>query len=76
MSAPVERFVGRAGGRRSGRQNSAEIFSRDSQLGTLVLDAFDRKSPLLQREFVAAGGRRVQVSLDFVQEKGTQIGPC
>jgi signal transduction histidine kinase len=40
----------------------------------MVLDAFERKRPLSQREFVAAGGRRVQVSMDFVQEKGMQIG--
>ena len=40
----------------------------------MVLDAFERKRPLSQREFSAAGGRRVQVSMDFVQEKGTQIG--
>jgi len=40
----------------------------------MVLDAFDRKRPLVQREFIAAAGRRVQVSMDFVQEKGTQIG--
>jgi signal transduction histidine kinase len=73
VSAPVERFVGRARGEMLGR-TAREIFSRDSNLGALVLDAFERKRPLLQREFVAAGGRRVQVSLDFVQEKGTQIG--
>ena len=30
--------------------------------------------PLSQREFEAAGGKRVQVSLDFVQEKNSQIG--
>jgi nitrogen-specific signal transduction histidine kinase len=30
--------------------------------------------PLSQREFDAAGGKRVQVSLDFVQEKNSQIG--
>src|SRR6202050_185325 len=73
VSAPVERFVGRPRGELLGR-SAREIFSRDSSLGALVLDAFERKRPLLQREFVAAGGRRVQVSLDFVQEKGTQIG--
>src|ERR1700683_569316 len=73
VSAPVERFVGRPRGELLGR-SAREIVSRDASLGALVLDAFERKRPLLQREFVAAGGRRVQVSLDFVQEKGTQIG--
>jgi signal transduction histidine kinase len=73
VSAPVERFLGRPRGELLGR-TAREIFSGDSQLGVLVLDAFERKRPLMQREFGAAGGRRVQVSMDFVQEKGTQIG--
>jgi signal transduction histidine kinase len=73
VSAPVERFLGKPRGEMLGR-TAAEIFSRDSSLGAMVLDAFERKRPLLQREFSAAGGRRVQVSMDFVQEKGTQIG--
>ncbi len=73
VSAPVERFLGRPRAELLGR-TAREIFSRDSQLGALVLDAFDRKRPLLQREFTAAAGRRVQVSMDFVQEQSTQIG--
>jgi len=73
VSAPVERFLGRPRGELLGR-TAGEIFSRDSQLGTLVLEAFERKRPLSQREFGAAGGRRVQVSMDFVQEKGAHIG--
>jgi signal transduction histidine kinase len=40
----------------------------------MVLDAFERRRPLSQREFTAAAGRRVQVSMDFVQEQSTQIG--
>jgi len=73
VSAPVERFLGRPRGELLGR-SARELFSGDSPLGTLVLEAFERKRPLSQREFIAAGGRRVQVSMDFVQEKGTQIG--
>jgi signal transduction histidine kinase len=73
VSAPVERFLGRPRAELLGR-TAQELFSHDSALGALVLDAFERRRPLLQREFVAAAGRRVQVSLDFVQEKSTQIG--
>jgi signal transduction histidine kinase len=73
VSAPVERFLGRPRGELLGK-TAREIFSRDSHLGVLVLDAFEFKRPLQQNEFVAAAGRRVQVSLDFVQEKSTQIG--
>jgi signal transduction histidine kinase len=51
-----------------------EAFPADTALGATVVEAFERRRPLSQREFVAAAGRRVQVSLDFVQEKSTQIG--
>jgi signal transduction histidine kinase len=73
VSAPVERFLGRPRRELLGR-TASEIFSSDSPLGSLVLDAFERKHAFSQREFSAAQGRRVQASMDFVQEKGTQIG--
>ena len=73
VSAPVERFLGRPRAELLGK-TARDIFSHDSSLGTLLLEAFEHKRPLLQRESVAAAGRRVQVSLDFVQEKSTQIG--
>jgi len=73
VSAPVERFLGRPRRELLGR-TAGEIFFPDSSLGTLVLDAFERKRPLVQRELITAAGRRVQISLDFVQEKNTQIG--
>jgi signal transduction histidine kinase len=72
VSAPVERFLGRPRGELLGR-TVKDVFTRDTALGAAVLDAFDRRTPLLQREFAAAG-RRVQVSLDFIQEKSTLIG--
>jgi signal transduction histidine kinase len=73
VSAPVEGFLGRPRAELLGR-TVHELFARDSQLGTALLDAFERRRPLSQREFDAAGGKRVQVSLDFVQEKNSQIG--
>ena len=77
VSAPVERFLGQPRGELLGR-SVKDVFFPDSALGVTVLEAFARKTPLSQREFVAAAGRRVQVSLDFipesVQEKNTQIG--
>jgi signal transduction histidine kinase len=73
VSAPVERFLGRPRAELLGRMVT-EVFSKDTPLGTTVLDAFDHRRTLSQREFVAAAGRRIQVSLDFVQEKNTQIG--
>lgn len=73
VSAPVERFLDRPRAELLGHA-AKEVFTRDTMLGAVVLDAFERRRPLQQRELDAAGGRRVQVSLDFVQEKSTQIG--
>jgi signal transduction histidine kinase len=73
VSAPVERFLGKPRAELLGKM-ARDIFSHDSSLGTLLRDAFEHKRPLLQRESVAAAGRRVQISLDFLQEKSTQIG--
>jgi len=73
VSASVERFLGRPRGEMLGRPAS-EVFSAKSSLGALLLDAFERRRPIIQREMESANGRRVQVSLDFIQEKSTQIG--
>jgi signal transduction histidine kinase len=73
VSAPVEGFLGRPRAELLGH-TIHEVFDRDSLLGAALLDAFERRRPLSQREFDAAGGKRVQVSLDFVQEKNSQIG--
>jgi len=73
VSAPVERFLGRPRSELLGHKAN-EVFLRDSMLGAALLDAFERRRPLSQREFEASGGRRVQVTLDFVQEKTSQIG--
>jgi signal transduction histidine kinase len=73
VSAPVERFLCRRRGDLLGHTVN-EVFTRESALGALVLDAFERRRPLLQYEIEAADGRKIQVSLDFVQEKTTQIG--
>ena len=73
VSASVERFLGRPRGTMLGR-TANEIFSSASPFGSLLLDAFDHRRPVTQREMESPSGRRVQVSLDFIQEKTTQIG--
>ena len=73
VSAPVEAFLGRPRADLLGH-TVQEVFDRHSYLGTALLDAFERRRPLSEREFEAVGGKRVQVSLDFVQEKNSQIG--
>ncbi len=73
VSAPVEGFLGRPRAELLGH-TVQQVFDRHSKLGAALLDAFERRRPLSQREFAAAAGKRVQVSLDFVQEKTSQIG--
>jgi signal transduction histidine kinase len=73
VSAPVESFLGRPRGELLGH-TVHEVFDQASPLGAALLEAFERRRPLSPREFEAAGGKRVQVSLDFVQERTSQIG--
>jgi PAS domain S-box-containing protein len=73
VSASAEKFLGRPRREILGR-TAEEIFSDGTVLGAVVLPAFQKQRPLMQYEFDAADGKRVQVSLDFIQEKGTPIG--
>jgi PAS domain S-box-containing protein len=73
VSASVERFLGRPRRELLGR-TVKEIFTRDSSLGALVLDGFQLRRPVSQREVESSNTKRVQVSLDFIQEKGSPIG--
>jgi signal transduction histidine kinase len=73
VSASVERFLGRPRRELLGR-TVKEIFTRDSSLGTLVLDSFQLLHPVAQREVESSNTKRVQVSLDFIQERGSPIG--
>lgn len=73
VSAPVEAFLGRPRGDLLGHKVQ-DLFGRDSLLGAALLSAFERRRPISQREFQVAGEKRVQVSLDFVQEENSQIG--
>jgi len=73
VSASVERFLGRP--RRELLGHAArEIFSSESEFGALMLQAFERRSPVAQREIEFPSGKRVQIALDFIREKETQIG--
>jgi len=73
VSASVERFLGRPRRELLGR-TVKEIFSPGSALGSLVLDGFRLRHPVAQRELEFSNGKCVQVSLDFIQERGTPIG--
>jgi PAS domain S-box-containing protein len=73
VSASAEKFLGRPRREILGR-TAAEIFSDGTVLGAVVLPAFQKQRALAQYEFEHVDGRRVQVSLDFIQERGTPIG--
>ena len=73
VSAAIEGFLGRSRGDLLGR-TANEIFSAESSLGSVMLDAFRLHHNVAQREIETSNGRRVQVSLDFIHERGTQIG--
>ena len=73
VSASVEGFLGRQRRELLGRTVS-EIFSRHSPLESLVLDGFQLRHPIAQKELESRNGKMVQVSLDFIQERGSPIG--
>jgi PAS domain S-box-containing protein len=73
VSASVERFLGRPRRELLGR-TVKEIFTRDSTLGALVLEGFQMRRSMTQSEVESLNGKRVQVSLDFIQERGSPIG--
>jgi len=73
VSASVEGFVGKPRGEMLGHSVS-EIFGDDTRLGRLMLGCFERHQPLSGREIESESGTRVQVSLDFIEERGERIG--
>jgi PAS domain S-box-containing protein len=73
VSASVEQFLRRPRSELLGR-NVKDIFSPESTLGSLILETFRTRQPLDQQELEVEDGKLVQVSLDFIQERGTPIG--
>ena len=73
VSASAEQFVGRARGEMLVRQVS-DVFARDTRLGCIVLDVFDLRQDIGLHEIEVEGGRKVQVSLDFIEQDGQNIG--
>ena len=73
VSASAERFVGRPRGQILGNAVE-EVFSDANKLGRIVLDAFALHQPIPQREIELENGRRIQIALDFIAERGERIG--
>jgi len=72
VSASVERFLGRPRGELLGH-TVKEVFQPGSDLGALVLDGFHLRRSIAQREVESPSGKKIQVALDFIHEKGTPI---
>ena len=73
VSASAERFIGKPRGEMLGR-HPAEIFSRDSRMGSAILSAFESRTPLGPEEIENDQGRHIQIALDFIEERGERIG--
>jgi PAS domain S-box-containing protein len=73
VSASAERFIGVPRGEMLGR-HVEEVFSDNTKIGRIVLDAYAIHQPVPQREIEVEKGRRVQFALDFIAERGERIG--
>src|SRR5246127_2356981 len=73
VSASVDRFLARPRREILG-YTVDEIFADSSALGSLIRQAFEQHRAILQQEAEGEKGRRVQVTLEFIQESGTPIG--
>src|SRR5579859_649635 len=73
VSASAERFIGKPRGEMLGR-HPTEIFSPDSRLGEVILEAFATRNPINQEEIAGENGRHLEISLDFIEEHGERIG--
>lgn len=73
VSASIETFLGKPRGEMLG-SHAEEIFSRHTQLGRNVLNSFASHCPMHTMEITGDNGTDVQVSLDFIEEGGQQLG--
>jgi signal transduction histidine kinase len=72
VSASAERYIGKFRGAMLGN-HASEIFS-DSALGRAILEAMRTRRPIVQEEIENEHGRLIQISLDFIEERGERIG--
>jgi signal transduction histidine kinase len=73
VSASAERFIGRPRAEILGSVVEG-VFTDANKLGRIVLDAFALLRPIPQREIELENGRRIQIALDFIAERGERIG--
>jgi signal transduction histidine kinase len=73
VSASAERFTGKPRTAMLGCRPQ-EIFSKDSPLGSAILEAMEARKDVDQEEIESEQGRQIQISLDFIEERGERIG--
>lgn len=73
VSASIEAFLGKPRGEMLG-SHAHEIFSRHTQLGRTVLNAFAAHQPIHMVEVAGDNGIDMQVSLDFIEQDGQELG--
>lgn len=73
VSASAEQFAGRPRGEMLG-SSVYDIFTDASPLSTVVREAFQYHESIAQIEIENAAGKRILVSLDFIEERGEKIG--
>ncbi len=73
VSASAERFLGWSRDQMLGK-SVEEIFTDGNKLGQIVLDAFALHHVISQREIELENGRRIQIALDFIADRGQRIG--
>ncbi len=73
VSASAERFLGKPRNLMLG-QTVDEIFSDASTLSRIVLNSFHMREPLNAIEVETETQRRIELSLDFIEERGERIG--
>lgn len=71
VSDSVEHFLGLSRQQMLG-MDLHDIFDRHTELGQVVRRAFNARVVLLQQEVVTETGRRMQVSLDFIQSEDAE----
>jgi PAS domain S-box-containing protein len=73
VSASAQRFLGLRQEEILGKDVD-HIFTDANMLGRFVLDAFALHQSIPQREIELENGRRIQIGLDFIAERGERIG--
>lgn len=72
-SASAERFLGMPREDTLGKPLE-DLFADAGELGSIVLDAFALHQAIDQRVIELENGRRVQIALEFIAERGERIG--